>query len=235
MKENGQLKELLLEEVKSLRQQLASLKASELEHSRTVEALRRSEAKYRLLFKSIPLAAWVYDVETLRFLAVNHAAVERYGYSRNEFLAMTICDLRPPEEIPKLLRFLQASHHEPKLSGQWIHRLKDGSQICVAFTSHSIELQGRRARLVINEDITERKRAEEEKEKLILELQEALANIKALRGLLPICAYCKKIRDDQGYWNQVDLYLREHSEVEFTHGVCPDCINKIVPGARLEG
>ena len=88
---------------------------------------------------------------------------------------------------------------------------------------------------MINEDITERKRAEEEKEKLILELQEALANIKALRGLLPICAYCKKIRDDQGYWNQVDLYLREHSEVEFTHGVCPDCINKIVPGARLEG
>lgn len=79
------------------------------------------------------------------------------------------------------------------------------------------------------EDITERKRAEEEREKLILELQEAISQIKRLSGLLPICASCKKIRNDQGYWEQIEIYIREHSEAEFSHGVCPECIGKLYP------
>lgn len=69
----------------------------------------------------------------------------------------------------------------------------------------------------------ERKRAQREREKLIRKLQAALDNIKILRGLLPICAHCKKIRDDQGYWRQVEEYIREHSEAEFSHGLCPEC------------
>ncbi len=66
-------------------------------------------------------------------------------------------------------------------------------------------------------------RAEEEKERLIVELQEALANVKTLSGLLPICASCKKIRDDDGYWTMVETYLSERSDAEFSHGICPDC------------
>jgi AmiR/NasT family two-component response regulator len=69
----------------------------------------------------------------------------------------------------------------------------------------------------------------EEREKLVAELQEALANVKTLRGLLPICASCKKIRDDHGYWQQVEVYIRDHSEVEFSHGLCPDCVGKYFP------
>ena len=76
-------------------------------------------------------------------------------------------------------------------------------------------------------DITGRKRAELERERLISELQGALAKIKALGGLLPICAWCKKIRDDSGYLNQVEEYIQEHSEAEFTHGMCPDCQKKL--------
>jgi PAS domain S-box-containing protein len=76
-------------------------------------------------------------------------------------------------------------------------------------------------------DITRRKRIEGEREKLIHELQEALTNIKRLRGLLPMCASCKKIRDDKGYWNDVEAYISEHSEAEFTHGFCPDCMKKL--------
>jgi PAS domain S-box-containing protein len=76
-------------------------------------------------------------------------------------------------------------------------------------------------------DITRRKRIEEERERLIHELQDALAKIKRLRGLLPMCASCKKIRDDKGYWNDVEAYISEHSEAEFTHGVCPDCMKKL--------
>lgn len=72
-------------------------------------------------------------------------------------------------------------------------------------------------------------RAERERDRLIRELQEALASIKVLRGLLPICSHCKKIRDDKGYWKQVEVYIREHSEAEFSHGLCPDCVRKLYP------
>ena len=61
------------------------------------------------------------------------------------------------------------------------------------------------------------------------QLQEALANVRTLRGLLPICAACKKIRDDKGYWNQLELYIQQNSDAEFTHGICPECIHKLYP------
>lgn len=77
--------------------------------------------------------------------------------------------------------------------------------------------------------IARRRRAEKEREELISQLQEALKKIKTLRGLLPICANCKRIRDDQGYWRSVEAYIREHSDVEFTHGLCPDCLKKLYP------
>ena len=64
-------------------------------------------------------------------------------------------------------------------------------------------------------------------ERLITQLQDALAQVKKLSGLLPICAACKKIRDDSGYWNQIEAYLREHSQAEFTHSICPDCLEKL--------
>jgi hypothetical protein len=78
-------------------------------------------------------------------------------------------------------------------------------------------------------DITERKQVEKDREKLIKELQGALKKVKTLSGLLPICSSCKKIRDDKGYWNQIDSYIRDHSEVEFSHGICPDCVKKLYP------
>jgi sigma-B regulation protein RsbU (phosphoserine phosphatase) len=77
----------------------------------------------------------------------------------------------------------------------------------------------------------ERKIQEQNKEKdeLISRLQDALDNIKKLSGLLPICSSCKKIRDDKGYWNQIEQYIAEHSEAEFSHGICPDCVRKLYP------
>src|SRR5208283_3746593 len=75
----------------------------------------------------------------------------------------------------------------------------------------------------------ELKQLENEKEDLIGELQESLAKVKLLSGLLPICAWCKKIRDDRGYWNKVETYLMEHSQAKFTHGICPECGKKLYP------
>lgn len=81
-------------------------------------------------------------------------------------------------------------------------------------------------------DITHRKQDEQEREKLIAELQQALANVKTLSGLLPICSHCKKIRDDQGYWSEVEEYIRDHSDAGFSHGICPDCLSKYYPDLK---
>ena len=82
--------------------------------------------------------------------------------------------------------------------------------------------------------LSDRKRAEDERENLITDLKEALAKVRTLSGLLPICSSCKKIRDDKGYWNQLETYILEHSQAEFTHGLCPDCMKKLY-GAYLDG
>jgi len=77
--------------------------------------------------------------------------------------------------------------------------------------------------------VSQHKRAEAGRETLILDLQEALSRIKTLKGLLPICAACKKIRDDKGFWNHIESYIRKHSEAEFTDGICPSCAQKLYP------
>ena len=83
-------------------------------------------------------------------------------------------------------------------------------------------------------DVTERKQMEEEKEKLISELQEALNSIKVLRGMIPICAWCRKVRDDKGYWKRVEKYIEEHSNASFTHSICPGCLQKEDPATFEE-
>jgi hypothetical protein len=72
-------------------------------------------------------------------------------------------------------------------------------------------------------DITEAKANEKERENLIAELQKSLSEIKTLRGIIPICSFCKKIRDDKGYWDQVEVYVRQHTEANFSHSICPEC------------
>lgn len=81
----------------------------------------------------------------------------------------------------------------------------------------------------LRSEIEERMRAQVEREKSIRELQDALSQIKTLKGLLPICAACKKIRDDKGYWNQIEVFIRDHSEAEFSHSICPECMTKLYP------
>jgi hypothetical protein len=90
----------------------------------------------------------------------------------------------------------------------------------------------------VSRDITNRKWLEEDKQKLLNKFQKALTQIKTLSGLLPICSVCKKIRDDKGYWQQVEGYIQKHTDAKFTHGVCPDCFPKLYPEfnpAELKG
>ena len=124
------------------------------------EARRASEESYRLLFESNPLPLWVFDVDTLAFLAVNDAAVRHYGYSRQEFLAMTIKDIRPGEDVPKLLLDVAREESPLRDKGAWKHRKKDGTLIDVEVTAHDILFQGKQARLALAHDVTDRMQAE---------------------------------------------------------------------------
>ncbi len=126
------------------------------------ETLAEQGRRYRLLFDSNPHPMWVYDLETLRFLMVNNAAVRHYGYSFEEFLSMTIADIRPPEDIPGLLKNVSRVVEGIDYAGTWRHRKKDGTIIFVDIISHVLELGGRKAELVMAHDITTRVQLEEQ-------------------------------------------------------------------------
>ena len=132
------------------------------EREQAVAALRESEAQYRSLFESTPYPMWVFDLETHRVLAVNGAAITHYGYSREEFLALRIEDLRPAEDIPALHRHLATMPADYHAAGIWRHRKKDGTLIEVETSGHGITFAGRRAEQVVINDVTERKRLEEQ-------------------------------------------------------------------------
>ena len=122
---------------------------------------RPSDASYRLLFEKHPTPMWVFDVESLRFLAINEAAMQQYGYSRDEFLGMTIRDIRPAEDVSALLDNVAHLRTGLERGGLWKHRRSNGSLIDVEIVSHDLDWAGRRARLVLAMDVTERTRTEE--------------------------------------------------------------------------
>lgn len=144
-----------------------------LERARVETELRASEERYRLLFESTPQPIWVYDEETLAFLAVNEAAVATYGYSREEFLSLNVNDIRSSAGGPALLIKPAIGAEEPVISSPWRHERKDGSSIYVELTSHPLIFNERRARLVIASDVTERKLLDEKQQKMHASLQQS--------------------------------------------------------------
>ncbi|HEX8790834.1 MAG TPA: ATP-binding protein [Polyangiaceae bacterium] len=126
------------------------------------DELRISEERYRLLFEATPLPIFVFDAETYRYLAVNEAAVRRYGYSREELLGMRVLDIRPEEDIPRLKTTLATLDGTNLQTGVWRHRARDGTLFEVEITTHALDFGGRPARLVVAQDVTERRRLEEQ-------------------------------------------------------------------------
>lgn len=130
------------------------------ERKRTEATLRNSEENYRLLFEKHPHPMWLFDLDSLAFLQVNEAAVHRYGYTRQEFLGMTVKDIRAPEEISALLADLERRGPELDRAGMWRHRKKDGTILTVEIVTHGLTFEGRRARLVLAQDVTQREATE---------------------------------------------------------------------------
>ncbi len=153
------------------------------ERKRVEDEARESEERYRLLFESNPQPMWVYDLETLAFLAVNESAVHHYGYSREDFLAMTIKDIRPAEDIPALCDSLARGSQAVGAPGIWRHLKKDGCIIEVEITSHLLVFDDRRAELILAHDVTERRRAEAERQ-IISEIVQGVVTTANLDELL---------------------------------------------------
>jgi PAS domain S-box-containing protein len=170
-------------------------------------------------------------------LSWNSGAQRLYGYTAAEAKGRSISMLSassPPEEFLDV--YEQIERGELIARYQTVRARKDGTPLDVSLTLSPIK--GAAGKVVgvsvIEHDISATKREEKERLKLIQELTDALAGIRTLRGLLPICASCKKIRDDQGYWQKVESYLAEHTNAEFTHGLCPDCLTHLYPASPRE-
>jgi len=148
----------------ALRRALAEQALRE-ERDHAEDELRKSEEQYRLLFQANPHPMWVFDAETLRFLAVNDAALHHYGYSLTEFLNMTVKDIRPTEELLQFKESVESRRHSAAFgfySEPWKHKKKDGTVIDVEVSAQAITFRGRRAKLVMVNDVTERKKLEEQ-------------------------------------------------------------------------
>lgn len=162
------------------------------------QALLESEARYRHLFEANPHPMWIYDLETLAFLAVNDAAVAHYGYSRDQFLAMTIKDIRPSADVQRLLENVAQVSQGLDEAGVWRHRRSDGSIIEVEITSHTLELGGRPAELVLAHDITARRQAEAAMRQLNATLEQRVeqrtAQLEAVNRELE--AFCYSVSHD---------------------------------------
>jgi PAS domain S-box-containing protein len=140
----------------------ADLQAEIVERKKAQRDLSESEERYRLLFDRNPYPIWVFDVNTLAFLAVNDAAIAHYGYSRQEFLSMTITEIRPAQEMPEVMRHIAEARNNPtsRSFGGFKHTKKDGTLIDVEIANSGITFAGRPARLVLAVDVTERRRLE---------------------------------------------------------------------------
>jgi len=198
---------------------------------RMEDKLEKSEERFRELYESTPVGYQEYDVEG-RITNVNQTGLEILGYTREEMVGKFIWKFNLEEKIAhqQILAKLSGTL-PPGRNLERTYRRKDGTIFSVLVEDRLIrdekgEIKGIRCTF---QDITERKWAEEEREELILQLQKALSEVKTLKGIFPICASCKKVRNDKGYWEQIEVYIRDRSEAEFSHGICPECMKKLYP------
>lgn len=160
----------------------------------------------------------------------NKRYADMLGYSMEEIHQLHVWDWDAKFTKEELLEMVHAvddrGHHFVTR-----HRRKDGTLIDVELSNNGACDRGQKLIFCICRDITDRIKAAKERQKLIQDLKEALAEIKTLRGILPLCSFCKKIRDDKGYWEQVDIYIKKYSEADISHSICPECMKKHYPNA----
>ncbi len=204
------------------------------ERKRAEEALRESKELYRNIFESISDGILALDCD-FHYTHWNRAFESISKTPREQVVGVK---KKPWELFPHLAEQGVDEMMKRSMRGEIVkrenipYRLRDGtegftSEIFLPLKNPDGEIRGI---VGVVRDVTERKKSEEERERLIGELKNALDNIKVLKGLLPICAQCKKVRDDKGYWNQIEKYIETHTDALFSHGLCPGCMDKLYGG-----
>lgn len=204
------------------------------------ERIRRDESLFEFLQQGSLDGIWYWDIEypDQEWMSPGFWATLGYDPDTKPHLASAWRDLINPDDLRVALENFQKHCENPEHPYDQVvrYRHQDGSTVWIRCRGIAIRDEaGTPVRMLgAHVDITEQKRAEtkllhktRELERINRELEAALRKIRTLRGIIPICANCKKIRDDKGFWNQVEQYVQEHTDVEFSHGICPECSVKL--------
>jgi PAS domain S-box-containing protein len=197
------------------------------------ESLKESERQLRESQRSARVGSYTYDITTGRWSSTE-VLDEIFGiddeYEKNATGWVAIIHPEDREEMSEYMRRVlddeipfDREYRIMRIADGTVHWLYGRGELIRDAAGQPVTLLG------TVQDITERKTADEDRERLITELQTALEEIKTLRGIIPICSFCKKIRDDHGFWNQVEAYVTKHSEAVFSHSLCPECARKHYP------
>ena len=201
------------------------------------EKLRQSEEKFRRIFEDGPLGMLIADPNH-KVLKANKALCKMLGYTEDEMMGRSIGEITHAEDVEKSAGLSNQLLHGkvPMFRLEKRYMTKSGEALWVDLTVTAIRGQNDEVLYALGmvEDISMRKLAQQERERLVRDLQQALDRAKTLHGLLPMCAWCKKIRNDKGYWQKVETYVQENSGAAFTHGICPECLKKVDPATAVE-
>jgi PAS domain S-box-containing protein len=203
----------------------------EIEAAQSRRARQQAEATARLLAAIVESSNdSIYGIKLDgTIVSWNRAAERLYGFRSGEIIGRNVSILYPDERLDELIDAMERVKRGDHVGRAESSRLRKGGQPVPVSVTVSPMKNGDGKIMgasVIARDITSRKQEEQERIKLIQELTDALSRAKTLAGLLPICATCKRIRDDHGYWQKVEAYISEHSDAVFTHGICPECLKE---------
>ena len=186
----------------------------EEDFQKLIEELRISEARYKMLFESNPYPMWLFDAATLKFIEVNMAAIKHYGYSREEFLSMTIKDIRPQEDVDGLLKDIAMDTKGIDVSGVWRHIKKSGELIYVEVTSHDFSFEDRKCKLVLSYDVTERITAERKERYIRKEHDEILKRLRLQIEQMPMALIVTDVNFKILEWNPAAENIFGFSKME---------------------
>ena len=210
-----------------LEKKVLELERIEVQFKKTERLLNDEICWRRLLIDQSRDAIVILDQDAKVYEA-NQRFAEMLGYTMEEVQHLHVWDWDAHFKQEQLLDMTKSvdekGHHF-----ETQHRRKDGTIIDVELSNNGALYRGKKLIFCICRDVSDRNRMDSERRKLIQNLEASLSEIKTLRGILPLCAFCKKIRNDKGYWEQVDVYINKHTEADISHGICPECFKKHYP------
>jgi PAS domain S-box-containing protein len=224
----------------NLEKRIQELEQADAERKDTEKNLQRSEELLKATLRLTKVGGWEWDVEKQTMFWTNEI-YRIHDFQPSEFSQGSLKQIErglecyAPDDRPVILEaFRNCVENGQSYDLEFPFTTTKGRRIWVRTIAEPIRKNSLIVKVVGTlMDISDLKQAEEAQEKQIIGLEEALVKVKTLSGLLPICAQCKKIRDDNGYWNQIESYIRDRSAVEFSHSICPGCTKELYPAFNI--